>query len=510
MQPDSPQSALPGRSSWPRRVAAGAGCAGAGAVLPFAFAPLGLFPLAFVSLAVLFAAWRGCGTPGGAFRLGWLFGIGTFGAGLSWVHESFAFSDVHGALAPVLTAAFIGCLALYPALLGWIVVRTAPAGDAPRLLAVYPVGWVLFEWLRGWAFTGLPWLQMGHSQIDGPASGWLPVVGIYGTGGLVSLVAGALAFAVLRRTRRSFVVLAAALFAWGAGGVLAGIDWTRPAGPPIEVAIVQGNIPQDQKWRKEVRAMTLDRYEALTREHLDADLVVWPESAIPAFLDSMKEFVNRVADEASEHESAVLTGVPMRVKRGGPYLNAVVMLGTTPALYLKRHLVPFGEYLPLRSILERMAKAREIRIPKFQPGPDDQEPIMLGPYELGVTICYEIAFSGEVRRSLPEAAILVTVSNDAWFGESIGPHQHLQIARARAVETGRWLVRATNTGLSAVISPHGTVSGRLPQFEIAAGTFEVVPMQGATPYVAIGDAPIVIVLAIWFGAGLVRARRASR
>ena len=509
MQSESPQAAPPRRSSRRHAVAAGAGCAAAGAALSLAFAPFGLFPVAFLSLAALFVAWRGCRTPGQAFLRGLLFGVGAFGAGVSWVYESFAFGNVHGPLALALTAALVGCLALYPALLGWILVRMAPAGDAPRLLAVYPAGWMLFEWLRGWAFTGVPWLQLGHSQIDGPASGWLPLVGTYGAGGLVSLVAGALAFAVLRRTRRSFLVLGACVLVWGAGWVLAGIGWTHPAGEPVEVAIVQGNVPQGQKWRKEMRAVTLDRYASLAREHFDADLVVWPESAIPGFLDIMKDFVNGIGEEAGENGTAVLSGVPMRVERGGPYLNAVVMLGTTPALYLKRHLVPFGEYLPLSPILRPMAEARGIRIADFSPGPDEQDPIALGNHVLGVTICYEVAFAGEVRRSLPEAAILVTVSNDAWFGESIGPHQHFEIARVRAAETGRWLVRATNTGLSAVVSPRGVVSGSLPQFETAAGTFEVVPMQGATPYVVAGDTPIVAALAIWLVAGLVRSRRAS-
>ena len=509
-QPEAPRPVPSDRPSRVRDAAFDASSTVAGAALPLAFAPFGLFPVAFASLAALFLAWCDCRTPGRAFLRGWLFGIGAFGAGLSWVYESFAFGNVHGPLALVLTAAFVGSFALYPAVLGWIVVRMAPDGDARRLLAVFPAGWVLFEWLRGWAFTGVPWLQVGYSQIDSPASGWLPVIGTYGTGGLIAFLSGALALAVLLRTRRSLLVLGVAAAAWGAGGALGGIAWTRPAGEPIEVAIVQGNISQDQKWRKEMRQVTLDRYASLAREHFDADLVVWPESAIPGFLDTLKEFVNRVGDEAIEHDTAVLAGVPMRVERGGPYLNAVAMLGAAPGLYLKRHLVPFGEYLPLAPILEPMAKARGIRIPKFSPGPDEQDPIMLGSHALGVTICYEIAFAGEVRRSLPEAAILVTVSNDAWFGESIGPHQHLEIARVRAAETGRWLVRATNTGLSAVVSPSGTVSGRLPQFEVATGTFEVVPMQDATPYVRIGDAPIVIVLAIWFVAGLIRTRRTSQ
>ena len=512
MQAESPRSAASsGQHTGALGVATDAGCVVSGAVLPLAFAPFGLFPIAFVSLATLFLAWRGCRTLRRAFLRGWLFGLGAFGAGMSWIYESFAFANVAGALAFVLTVGFVGCLALYPAVLGWILVRAAPAGsDASRLLAVYPAAWTLWEWLRGWAFTGFPWLQAGYSQLDGPASGWLPVIGVHGAGALVALVAGGFAFALVCRERRAIALLGAAVALWWAGAALARIDWVQPAGAPVEVAIVQGNIPQDQKWRRRMRELTLERYAALTREHFDADLVVWPESAMPGFLDRLQEFTNSVRAEAVARDSAVLTGAVVRERSGGPYLNAVVMLGSEPGVYYKRRLVPFGEYMPFGFLLRPVAQALGIRLSDFRPGPGEQAPIRLGPHALGVSICYEIAFSEAVRRDLPQAAILVTVSNDAWFGDSIGPHQHLEIARVRAAETGRWLVRATNTGLSAIVSSRGEVRASLPQFEVAAGTFEVVPMQGETPYVRLGDAPIVVVLAVWFAVGLARARRTTR
>ena len=506
-QRESPPPAPPRRRFAARGVAADAGCVAAGAALPLAFAPFGLFPVAFASLAALFLAWRGCRTPRRAFLRGWLFGVGSFGAGMSWIYESFAFANVAGALAFVLTVGLVAGLALYPAVLGWLAVRAAPAGDAPRLLAVYPAAWTLWEWLRGWAFTGFPWLQVGYAQIDGPASGWLPVAGVHGTGAVVALAAGALAWALVRRDRRAFAVLCAAAALWGTGAALARIDWVQPAGAPLEVAIVQGNIAQDQKWRPEMRALTLERYATLTREHFGADLVVWPESAIPGFYDTQKEFVHGLLEEAVERGSAVVTGVPVRDGPQGTYLNAVVMLGSEPGFYFKRRLVPFGEYMPFAFALRPVAEALGIRMAAFSPGPRDQEPIRLGPHALGVSICYEIAFGSAVRRDLPEAALLVTVSNDAWFGDSIGPHQHLEIARVRAAETGRWLVRATNTGLSAVVSSSGEVRALLPQFEIAAGTFEVVPMRGETPWVRFGDAPILLALAVWLVCGLARSRR---
>ena len=510
MQFESPRPAvLPDRRSRVREVAAGVGCIAAGAALPLAFAPFGLIPVAFASLAALFLAWHRCGTPRRAFLRGWLFGLGSFGAGISWVYQSFGFANVGGALAFVLTVGLVAGLALYPAVLGWVAVRIAPAGDAPRLLAVYPAAWTLWEWIRGWAFTGFPWLQVGYAQIDGPASGWLPVLGVHGAGALVALVAGGLAFVLVRRDRRSVALLVAAAALWGAGLGLVGVDWVRPAGQPVKVAIVQGNVDQDQKWRAEMRGPTLERYAGLTREHFDADLVVWPESAIPAFFDTQTEFTRSLQEEAVGHGSAVLTGVPVREASGGPYLNAVAMLGPEPGFYFKRRLVPFGEYMPFAFVLRPVVAALGIRMADFSPGPGDQEPLRLGSHALGVSICYEIAFGSAVRRDLPQAAFLVTVSNDAWFGDSIGPHQHLEIARVRAAETGRWLVRATNTGLSAVVSSRAEVRSRLPQFEVAAETFEVVPMRGATPYVRFGDAPVLVALALWLAAGFAWSRRSS-
>ena len=509
MQSESPQTAPPGRRGVARGVAAGAACLAAGAVLPLAFAPFGLFPVAFASLAALFLAWHGCRTPRRAFLLGWLFGLGSFGAGISWVYESFQFANVAGPLAFALTVGLVAGLALYPAALGWIVVRFAPASDAPRLLAVYPAAWTLWEWIRGWVFTGFPWLQVGYAQIDGPASGWLPVLGVPGTGALTAFVAGGLALLALRRDGRAAASLVAAAVLWGAGLGLARVDWVRPAGAPVRVAIVQGNVDQARKWRPEMRAPTLERYAGLTRERFDADLVVWPETALPGFLDTLTEFTRSLQEEAVGRGSTVVAGVPVREAPGGPYLNAVAMLGPEPGLYFKRRLVPFGEYLPFAFVLRPVVAALRIRMADFSPGPREQEPLRLGPHVLGVSICYEIAFGSAVRMDLPEAALLVTVSNDAWFGDSIGPHQHLEIARVRAAETGRWLVRATNTGLSGVVSPRGEVRGRLPQFEVAADTFEVVPMRGETPHVRFGDAPALVALALWLVAGLVRSRRRS-
>ncbi len=506
--------------------------------MPFAFAPFHLFPIAPIALAALFLAWHDASGIRRAFMRGWLFGLGMFGIGLSWVQESFAFSDVPGLVSPVLAVGFVALVALFPALLGALVSLTTKAkggacgriGSAAFLLAICPAAWTLWEWLRGVVFTGLPWLQVGYSQIDTPAARWLPLVGIHGVGILVAALAGGIAWLFLRRRMGAMGWPAgAAILLWGAGAALGSIEWTRPAGAPIEVAIAQGNIAQDQKWLPEMRAPTIDRYFELTHRYPQAELVVWPETALPGFLDNLSDFTQRAGADPSLDKKTILTGMLVRERMDAPssgfrYFNSAMTVGanaanaanganganaTDTAIYHKRHLVPFGEYIPLAWLVRPVMNALGIRLADFEPGTKDQALLRLGEHAFGVSICYEIAFAEEVRRSLPEAAFLVTISNDAWFGDSIGPHQHFEIARARAIESGRFLLRSANTGISAVVSPAGEVVGILPQFEVAAGAFEIVPMRGATPYVKIGDMPVLILAAIGLLFGLFVFRRES-
>ncbi|WP_231471323.1 apolipoprotein N-acyltransferase [Thioalkalivibrio sp. HK1] len=491
----------------------------AGAAMPFAFAPFHLFPLAPLALAALFLAWHDGSGIRRAFLRGWLFGLGMFGIGLSWVRESFAFSDVPEVVSPVLALGFVALVSLFPALLGALISLATKTKDgsskriagASFLLGVCPASWTLWEWLRGTLFTGLPWLQVGYSQIDTPAAPWLPLVGIHGVGILVALLAGGIAWLFLRRSIGAVLwPVGAAILLWGGGAALSPIEWTRPAGSPIEVAIAQGNIAQDQKWLAQMRAPTIDRYFDLTRRYPQADLVVWPETALPGFLDNLSDFMERARADPSLQKRTILTGMLVRERSASGadlrYFNSAMTIGADRAIYHKRHLVPFGEYIPLAWLVRPVMNALGIRLADFEPGAEDQTPLRLGDHAFGVSICYEIAFAKEVRRSLPEAAFLVTISNDAWFGDSIGPHQHFEIARARAIESGRWLVRSANTGISAVVSPAGEVAGILPQFEVAAESFEIVPMRGATPYVKIGDIPALILAAIGLLSGLSRFR----
>ncbi len=483
----------------------------AGAILPLAFAPFGIFPLALISPLLLFACWQRA-TPRRAFWRGWLYGAGAFGAGVFWIHESFQFNNIGLAVAIPLTALFVMYLALFPAFAGYVSRRLGVVPETARLLLAYPALWVLAEWLRGWLFTGFSWLQLGYSQIDSPLAGYLPLAGVYGVSWLVAFLAALILYAFdgSRRVRAAAVGAIAAVLL--TGGLLRGVSWSEDAGAEIRVALVQGNIPQDQKWLPSMRQPTLDRYLTLSRRHWDADLVVWPESAVPGIFHRMRSFIDSLNEEARRNRSQVLLGIPAVDPAAGKFTNSVVIVGSADGMYHKRHLVPFGEYLPLDSLLRPLTEAAGIPVSNFSPGPKKQPLLNAAGYPIALSICYEIAFGDEIIRDLPEARFLVTVSNDAWFGTSIGPHQHFEIARVRALETGRFLLRATNTGITAIVGPDGGVRARLGQFETGVLEGEISPRSGATPYVVVGDYPLIaamflLLAAPWLGPRLERRRR---
>ncbi len=480
----------------------------AGIVLPLAFSPFGIFPVALVSPLLLFACWRGA-TPRRAMARGWLYGAGAFGAGVFWIHESFQFSNIGLGVAIPLTVAFVAYLALFPALQGYLSRRFAGVSESTRLLLMYPALWVLVEWLRGWLFTGFGWLQLGYSQIDSPLAGFLPLTGVYGVSWLVVFLAALMLHAASGSARVRAAAVGVVAVALLAGGALRTVSWSEDAGAAIKVALVQGNIPQDQKWLPSMRQPTLARYLSLTRRHWDADLVIWPESAVPGLYHRMRSFIDSVHAEAESNRAQVLLGIPAVDPAAGKFTNSVLLVGSAGGMYHKRHLVPFGEYLPLDSLLRPITEAAGIPVSNFSPGPKKQTLLSAAGHPVALSICYEIAFGSEIIRELPEARFLVTVSNDAWFGTSIGPHQHFEIARVRALETGRYLLRATNTGITAIVAPDGRVAASLPQFDTGVLEGEITPRSGATPYVALGDYPFVaamflLLAAPWLGPRLER------
>ncbi len=470
----------------------------AGAVLPLAFAPFGLYPIAVLVLTGLFLSWLTASPRRAALR-GWLFGLGAFGGGIYWVQISIHHFGMPSIVFSVATTfVLVAFMALYPALAAFLARRFAGTSAAVSCLLLFPAVWTLVEWLRGWLFTGFPWLNVGYSQIGSPLSGAAPVLGVYGVCWLTALSAGlcCLLFIakIAKRAKRCLQTIAVLLGLWLGAGSLSFIGWTARSEQPFDVVLIQGNVPQQMKWHPDQRIPTLEKYLSLSIQHLDADVIVWPETAIPMFYREAEQFLGRLALLAQKYGTDFLIGVPFPDSDAEQYYNSMVRVGADISFYHKRHLVPFGEYLPLRDYLGPVADALGVRLSQFSAGETVQPPLLLAGHPAGISICFEDVFGEEVMDFLPEATLLVNASNDAWFGDSTAPHQHLEIARMRALEGGRYLLRSTNTGVSAIIDPKGRVSARSPQFEADALRETVYPYTGSTPYTVWGNWMILLMM----------------
>ncbi len=459
-----------------------------GALTTLAFAPFDLSWLVFFTLAVPFYLWHRLDAKQAAVS-GWLFALGLQCTGVSWIYYSL---HVHGS-APVLFAAlliFLLCcyLSLYTALAVYTVNRFLPNKTVLRLMLFYPASWVLFEWLQGYVMTGFAWMQLGYTQIDYPLSGFAPVFGNHAVGGFIAVCAGAIVLLVTQykqlNIRSASVVVLPALVLWLTGGVLKNISWTQAEGEPISVSIIQGNIPQKVKWKSHMKQPTLDLYRDLSLAQEDVDLIIWPETAVPDYWHRAVPYIRELRSEMEQRNTDLLLGIFVK-NADNRVLNSV--LNVNGEVYHKRHLVPLGEYIPLRFLIEFFNKFVKIPMSDIASGEESQPLLVAAGVPVGISICFEDAFARDVIKDLPEAKILINVSNDAWFEDSIEPHQHHAIARMRALEAGRYMIRSTNTGITSFIGPHGEVIKRLPQFKVGVLKAEVQPLSGATPFVRWGD-----------------------
>ena len=474
-----------------------------GAATALGFAPASLAPLPFFTAAGLLWLWQDAAMPRHAAALGFAFGLGLFLAGVSWIYVSLHdFGAMPAPLAAVATLLFSAFLALFPALVGYLQAQSRRA-IASRQLLLIPALWVLSEWLRSWVFTGFPWLTLGYSQAASPLRGYAPLTGVFGLSWLVWLCAGLL-LGLLRAKGRS-TALAALALVLGAGYGLARVEWTRPQGAPLTVSLLQGNIAQDLKWDATRFDATVQLYQRMI-EGSTARLTILPETAIPRFLDQLDpELVRALARSARGRGGDLLIGLPMR-DASGRYYNSVLSLGASPVQrYDKIHLVPFGEFIPpgfgwVPSVLK-------IPLTDFSRGSVAQAPFALAGQKIAVNICYEDAFGEEIIRVLPEATLLVNVTNVAWFGDSLAPYQQLQMAQMRALETGRVMLRATNTGVTAIIDYRGNIAAVLPPFTQGTLNGSVQGRSGATPYVRWGNAPLVLLALLACGLFVLRYRK---
>ena len=473
----------------------------AGAIYPLAFAPFEWWMIALVSAALLYGVIKSAATSRRAFLWAWLFGLGKYAVGTSWIYVSI---HVHGQatipLALSLVAIFVAGMAIFSGVYGWcwFQVRTGrPLIDVMSFVSI----WALGEWLLTWVLTGFPWLFVGYALLDTLLASFAPIGGV-----LVVGIAGLLsALLILEAWNRPALLLVAAgpwLIAW----VIADQNWVSPT-KQFSVALVQGNVAQETKWLPESAQPILDRYERLSDNAWEKDLVIWPEAAITVPYSRALTYLGRMANKT---EGALILGIPLEEigpDDGYVHRNAAVVVGDGSGQYIKRKLVPFGEFVPLENVLRGVITFFDLPMSTAREGPKRQALAVATGLKVAIAICYEVVYSRMVAIDAANADLIVNISNDTWFGRSIGPMQHLQIARMRALENGRYLLRGTNNGVTAIIEPNGNVVSQLPQFEQGVLLGEVTAMEGQTPYSRWLDLPVVFISMLLIAvAGVVRYR----
>ena len=482
----------------------------AGALLPLAFSPVNFYLLAVISPAVFFYFLQ-FSSPRRAAWLGWWFGMGFFGVGVSWVFVAiyvFGFSSIGTAV--LLTFISINvlstCIALQAYLSVYFIQKIKLASQSLILIVAFPFIWVLFEWIRGWFLTGFPWLSLGYSQTESVMSGYAAVLGVYGVSLMTALTSGLLLLVVSNHRSITKVKRVSILFGviaiWFVGFMLAQVNWTEAVDKSLKVSLVQGNVEQISKWDPQQFEKRKQRYISLTQKHWDSDLILWPENSLTIFYHDLKDnFLAELSEEAKINNTDIILGLPFLDRKKDEYFSSLMAIehsskNDQPQFYHKNHLVPFGEYLPLSSLLRGAIKFFDLPMSGFTPGDYNQNLLSAANQKIAPTICYEDAFGEDLIRFLPEATLILNASNNAWYGDSFAPHQHLQISQMRALETGRDVMRVTTNGISALIDHKGKITARSVQFEPYVVTGFSQPRAGRTPYVIWGNYALLSILVL--------------
>ena len=469
----------------------------AGALITLTLAPFDLWPLSFIACIILYLGLSQLSAGQAALR-GWWFGLGMFASGTSWVYVSIHdYGSAAPPLALFLTVIFVAGLALFLALFGWLWVRFFRQNNHSVSHALaFAALWVVIEAFRGWFLTGFPWLYIGYSQLNGPLAGLAPLGGVWLISFALALSSALLISLALNQQWLPRMGAGLLLITvWGLGLSMQGHQWTEAAGKPLSVTVVQGNIEQNLKWDPAQIEAQLTLYQSLTLNAAPSDLVIWPETAIPVLKDQAQGYLDSMERIISRQDSALITGLPLRqndLQGDLRYYNAITTLGDSQGEYRKQKLVPFGEYVPLQDLLRGLIAFFDLPMSDFARGPSQQAPLSAKGYKIAPYICYEVVYPEFAIELAAQSDLLLTISNDTWFGTSIGPMQHLQMAQMRALEAGRWMIRATNNGVSALIDPHGQITVTVPQFEQAVLRGSVVPMHGLTPYLRWQSWPLIL------------------
>ena len=463
----------------------------AGALFPLSLAPFSLWPVAIISIAALLVTLQKQ-TAKQAFLRATVYGFGLFSAGVSWVYISmFNFGGVSMLFAVVGTALFCLLLAVLFAL-PFIASALIPQRSTHWLLG-WPAIWVVGEWFRSWILTGFPWLYAGYSHSDTWLNGWAPIGGVLLLSYFTALTATVLTQLLQRRLCKTtflsglFVI---AVFLSGYG--LQKIHWTEPSPKQLSVALVQPNIDQQDRWSPANRSQTLQQLLVQSENHWGTDILVWPEGALPVLYTQIKTYLDNIDRHASAHQTALITGLPTNSNPLGPYYNSMLALGEGQGKYDKTRLVPFGEYVPLESLVRGLNNFFDLPMSSFSLGDKNQPPLVVQGQKIATAICYEIAYPNLVAKNSRNTSMIMTTSNDAWFGDSIGPHQHMQMARMRAIENAKPLMRGTNNGITALVDHRGKIYSQLEQFSKDVLTGYIEPRSGATPFSRFASWPVVI------------------
>jgi apolipoprotein N-acyltransferase len=482
-------------------------------LLTLAYAPFSFWFVTFLSLTC-FIYLLSNSLPKQGFKLGFAFGLGWFGAGVSWVHVSIAdFGGIPLIGSITLMLLLSAYLALFPALSCYLLTKYFDRKLWPLAL---PFIWLMVEWLRSWLLTGFPWLSLGYSQIQGPLAGWFPVIGEFGVSGLTVFICTALAMSLAAKKWLPSVIVVTVFFIFGLA--LNQYQWVKPSGETARIAMVQGNIEQALRWSPEQDQPTMDKYKNMTADHWDNDVIIWPEAAIPKLEPVAADYLSEIDNLAAHTNTGLITGIVNYNFETREAFNNLIGLGQrytdednndTPRghyyyfhgnRFAKHHLLPIGEFIPLEDWIRGLAPIFDLPMSSFSRGDYQQANLEVKGYHFAPAICFEIAFPRQISANLYyNTDFIITVSNDAWFGGSHGPAQHLEIAQARAKEFGLPVLRATNNGITAFIDHRGQIQSRLPQFEAAVLSDNIQQVEGVTPYRLFGDWPIWCVSFMLFG-----------
>lgn len=471
-----------------------------GAFSVLGFAPFYLYPASILSLIGLFYFWHLSYTPKQAAFAGFIYGLGMFGAGIYWIYISLhEFGGMPSLIAGFSTFVLCAFLSLFPAAVGalsvWISGVSISAKQGRTMMIAIPVLWAMTDWIRSWIFTGFPWLTIGYSQVPySPLAGYIPIVGVYGVSLITVFIASLIGLWLANRfinqsntiiwQRNAIIML---LLIWVTGSLLKLVAWTTPIGKPISVALLQGNIAQSIKWVPEIAEQTLVKYLTMA-EASPAQLIIMPETALPVLSSELPDIVKtRLRQHAITNKGDILMGLVER--ENGEHFNSMLSIGSAQsAVYRKSHLVPFGEFIPLKAALGWIYRDwLNMPLSDLSRGSIHQQPMNIAGEKVAINICYEDVFGEEIIRQLPAATLLVNASNDAWYGESLAAYQHMQFSQARALETGRTVLRTTNTGATAMIDSHGNVLAHAPHFTQTTLNVMAQGYSGSTPYVRFGN-----------------------